>query len=174
MCKGGIMNRAISMTKALVFVILASQLIFIASGCDGEKESGKAVGIKPLSEFKAGIIVEKPPAVLRANALSTIKVRVKNLGNAVWPAGSLPDGTLGVRLCYHWLNKEGKMVVFDGLRTFFPHDLKPNEEIVLDAKVSAPNQAGDYILEFDMVQEAVAWFKDKGSQTARIKVALKR
>jgi hypothetical protein len=32
---------------------------------------------------------------------------------------------------------------------------------------------GDYILELDMVQEAVAWFHDKGSKTAKVQVCIK-
>ena len=49
---------------------------------------------------------------------------------------------------------------FDLNRITLPPDLMPNKEVELDAKVTAPNKPGNYILEFDMVQEKVSWFKD--------------
>jgi hypothetical protein len=149
----------------LFFVILS--LIFGGLGCEKEKEKGKVEKVNPLSEFKAEIVVENPPTVLKVNSSSTFKVKVKNISNVAWPVG------YSINLAYHWLNKDGKVVVFDGARTPIPHDVKPNEEILLDANVLAPNQAGDYILEFDMVQEMVAWFKDKGSKTTRINIKVK-
>jgi SAM-dependent methyltransferase len=50
--------------------------------------------------------------------------------------------------------------------------VEPNQQIVLDAIVRTPSVPGDYFLEFDLVQEFVAWFKDKGSQTVRIPVKI--
>jgi hypothetical protein len=55
-------------------------------------------------------------------------------------------------------------------RTELTHDLKPGEEIALSITVTAPAEPGDYLLELDMVQEHVAWFKDKGSPTCRVPV----
>jgi hypothetical protein len=167
------MMRDINIMKALAFLIIASSLIFGGLGCDKEKEKRKSDKINPLSEFRAEIVIENPPTVLNMNSSSTFKVKVKNVSNSIWPALSLPDGKLGVHLCYHWLNKDGKVEVLDGLRTILPHDVKPNEELVLDAKVSAPDKKGDYIIEFDMVQEAVAWFKDKGSKTTQENIKVK-
>ena len=67
---------------------------------------------------------------------------------------------------------KGKVIVeeFDGLRTTLPADLMPNKEVELEAKVKAPSKPGNYILEFDMLQELVSWFKDKGSKTSQINI----
>ena len=158
----------INIIKTIAFMIVILSLIFGGLGCGKEKEKGKVEKVNPLSEFKAEIVVENPPTVLKVNSLSTLQVKVKNVSNVIWPVGS------SINLAYHWLNKDGKAIVFDGLRTPIPHDMKPNEELVLGTKVSAPNQAGDYILEFDMVQEEVAWFKDKGSKTTRINIKVNK
>ena len=37
-------------------------------------------------------------------------------------------------------------------------------------EVHPPEQPGQYTLELDMLQEGVSWFKDKGSQSARLAV----
>ncbi|MEM6530019.1 MAG: hypothetical protein AAF653_17095, partial [Chloroflexota bacterium] len=41
-------------------------------------------------------------------------------------------------------------------------------------KVTAPATAGRYTLEFDMVQEGVAWFGKQGSATSRHTVTVRR
>ncbi len=154
--------RNIKIMKALTLLIIISSLIFGGLGC--EKKKGEIEKVAPLSEFKTEIVAENLPTVLKVTSFSTFKVKVKNISNVAWPVGS------AINLAYHWLNKDGKVVVFDGARTPIPHDVKPNEEVVLNAKVYAPTQAGDYILEFDMVQEMVSWFKNKGSRTTRINI----
>jgi hypothetical protein len=40
--------------------------------------------------------------------------------------------------------------------------------------VTAPEQPGTYILELDMVQEHVAWFASRGSESSRIQVTIRR
>jgi hypothetical protein len=44
------------------------------------------------------------------------------------------------------------------------------EEVKLDLNVRTPVEPGNYILELDMVQEMVSWFKDKGSPTIKLPV----
>jgi cell division septation protein DedD len=53
------------------------------------------------------------------------------------------------------------MVVFDGLRTAFPNDVKPGESVDLKANIRAPEKAGRYVLEVTLVQERSAWFPEK-------------
>ena len=58
----------------------------------------------------------------------------------------------------------------DDGRIHLPTDLKPMEEVELSLIVNTPRKPGDYVLELDLVQEAVAWFKDKGSEATRVRV----
>src|SRR5262249_49372214 len=51
-------------------------------------------------------------------------------------------------------------------------DVMPSQELILPLTVTAPDEPGEYILELDMVQEHVAWFKDKGSSTCRLPVVV--
>jgi hypothetical protein len=45
--------------------------------------------------------------------------------------------------------------------------------VEIEAKVIAPDREGKYVLEFDMLQELVAWFKDEGSETTRAVLTIK-
>ena len=37
---------------------------------------------------------------------------------------------------------------------------------------SAPDEAGEYLLEFDMVSEHLAWFEDLGSKVPRARLSV--
>jgi len=135
-------------------------------------EVSTTIGNKSLPKdgFKVSIIIEKLPRSLKPNQIFYIPVKLKNIGNSFWPAVGQPDNTYRVTFSYHWLSFNGKMAIPNGLRTYLPHDIQKGEEVTLDAIIEAPEIKGVYILEFDMVQEKIAWFKDKGSQTTKIEV----
>ena len=40
----------------------------------------------------------------------------------------------------------------------------------IDDIVIAPDKAGDFVVEIDMVQEGIAWFVNKGSVPAKLKI----
>jgi hypothetical protein len=169
------MNRRIY--PLFTFLAIISCLIFGILGCEKGKREGEkpqTIANKPLSDdaFKAEISVENPPITLKVNSAASMKVKIKNISNSSWPAKGQPDGKYPVHLAYHWIDKNGKMVVFDGLRTELPRDLGPNEDVPVNAALQAPGQAGEYVLEFDMVQEAVAWFAGKGSKTSRVSIKI--
>ena len=65
------------------------------------------------------------------------------------------------------------LVESDG-RANIPRGIKPLEEFRVDLQVRAPGQAGAHLLELDLVQEQVAWFKSKGSKTTIISVWVDR
>jgi len=51
-------------------------------------------------------------------------------------------------------------------------DLRPGAEAELTMTITAPSQPGDYVLEFDMVHEAVTWFKQRGARPLSINVTV--
>jgi ubiquinone/menaquinone biosynthesis C-methylase UbiE len=99
-----------------------------------------------------------------------IAATVKNASGREWPAHDASRTKYPFRLGNHWLTHDGAMKQINDTRTELIHDLKPGEEVTLSLTITAPVEPGDYLLELDMVQEHVAWFKDKGSPTCRIPV----
>jgi len=61
-------------------------------------------------------------------------------------------------------------VQYDDGRTKIPHDVAPGAAITVPLTITAPEQPGQYILELDVVQELITWFKDKGSATLRLPI----
>jgi ubiquinone/menaquinone biosynthesis C-methylase UbiE len=134
---------------------------------DDRDESDSTMQRLPDSGFRAAIEILKPMSTLQQNQMITMPVKVRNTGSRRWPA----RGEYPVRLSYHWL-RDQEVVVFDGLRTCLLNALAPGDELVLEALIRAPATLGDCTLEFDLVQEFVAWFKDKGSETTKTSVQI--
>jgi SAM-dependent methyltransferase len=103
-----------------------------------------------------------------------VRVKVKNISSATWPSGgSEALRSPMIHLGNHWLDSKRRMRVRDDGRAGLPNDLKPGDEVELSLRVFAPGRSGTYQLELDMVQEGVAWFHDRGSETCRIPVQCK-
>ena len=121
-------------------------------------------------EFAAKIeCLNKKIRFVRENTTINIPVEITNESKNIFPLFTQNEKN-PVNLSYHWLDDKKNVVEFNGKRTFLPYDLDPNEKITLEAMVMAPNKPGDYYLEFDLVKENIAWFKDKKSTSLLIPI----
>jgi hypothetical protein len=77
-----------------------------------------------------------------------------------------------VHLSYHWLDRKRQPVVYDGLRTQLPGDLKPGESVTLKVAIRSPDKPGEYVLQMTLVQEGVAWFSDQGGGQISLPVSV--
>jgi hypothetical protein len=117
---------------------------------------------------------------LRTGQKQTIQVKVKNASDVLWyargaVANTAPSNMFYLAVADRWFEADGEKLVtdMDG-RYGLSRDLKPGEETEVPLLITAPKDPGDYILELDLVQEQVAWFHDKGSGTARVKIKVER
>ncbi|KLU59399.1 hypothetical protein CEB3_c43850 [Peptococcaceae bacterium CEB3] len=99
-----------------------------------------------------------------------IPVTIGNSGAVTLPCASGTGGKYQVNFSYHWVSPKGKMVVFDGLRTNLPGDLRPNQTVKINAQFQAPRVPGKYILKFDLVQEDAFWFSNTEAKSKGILV----
>ncbi|HZB45064.1 MAG TPA: hypothetical protein VE360_07465 [Pyrinomonadaceae bacterium] len=122
--------------------------------------------------FLAGISVADAPTVLRAGQRADIRVALKNRSEFVWPARGRADYAFLITVSNGWFDAGGSLVDNTDGKAGLPRDLWPGDEAEITLAVTAPADPGEYILEIDLVQEGIAWFKDKGSQAwrARVKV----
>jgi len=138
-------------------------------------EGSRTPGPLPDKGFKAQITLTDPPVKFRAGQKETILVKIKNASDVIWwqrggETNNRSDNQFYIAVGNHWLDKDGKTVADLEGHGGIPKDLKPGEEIEAPLLITAPKIPGDYTLEVDLVQEGVAWFHEKGSPTANIKV----
>jgi len=145
-----------------------------------QQPQSKEARALPDDGFKALITLPGAPVKLRAGQQERVQVRVRNASEVFWWArggeqNDRSDNKFYLAAGNRWFKADGTTLVtdMDG-RHGLLKDLKPGEEDEVPLLVTAPKAPGEYVLEVDLVQEQVAWFSDKGSQTARTKVTVVR
>ena len=92
------------------------------------------------------------PASLPTEMRALVAVTLTNSSSFAWGPG--------INLSYHLYDGAGKLVAWDGLRT--PLALAVGETGTVKAQIGDPVAPGTYTLKFDVVQEGIAWFSDRG------------
>lgn len=111
------------------------------------------------------------PSRVKAGAQFRATLGLLNAGWDVWRS----DGPNPVLVSYHWLDRAGEIVAFDGLRSNLPRPVGPGDACEAFVAVTAPTEPGDYILAIDLVKEGVTWFSEAGMpwHPARIQVTVR-
>ena len=99
---------------------------------------------------------------------ATVAVSVQNRSPVLWKCHLRQPIMLG----NHWLDEGGQMIRLDDGRAMLPSSVEPGEKVELLLDIKTPPTPGSYTLELDLVQEGVAWFKDKGAQTLQLPVEI--
>jgi hypothetical protein len=116
--------------------------------------------------YRAELTASGVPSTMRPGESATIIVTVKNISEYVWPSLPGEGGMYEVTVADVWLESDAKTIVNNSdARSSFPHDTWPDEIQEIPIKITAPARPGDYVLEIDLVQEGVTFFKDQESRT---------
>jgi SpoIID/LytB domain protein len=109
------------------------------------------------SGLNAGYGATTTPQQATIGATLQLTVQVDNYGARTWVPG-------GFALSYHIYDSGGTPVVWDGARGRLPSSVPPFTSVMVPIGVALPSGTGGYRLEWDMVQEGVAWFSQLGVQ----------
>jgi O-Antigen ligase len=104
---------------------------------------------------------ETTPRAVRTQQEFTSRVRLRNRGTVTWHrAGEHPT-----RLAYHWepIGRRATESDFEGQRTELSTDVPPGGAADVAAHVRGPISEGSYRLRWDLVQEGITWFGDRGN-----------
>ncbi len=119
--------------------------------------------------FRARLQPQQAELSAAASDLITATVVVTNTSVRPWPA----SGARPVYISYHWIQPASRRVlILDGERTPLPHDLAPGDTATIAAFVKIPPVTGTLVLQWDVVQEEVTWFSERGSTVAEVNVQI--
>jgi hypothetical protein len=93
----------------------------------------------------------------------TVPVDLINQGVRAWEAG----GQHPFALSYHLYDSNGSLLTYDGPRTALLADVPPGATARVNASIVGPPMRGDFLIEWDMVQEEITWFSWKQSEPVR-------
>jgi phosphoglycerol transferase MdoB-like AlkP superfamily enzyme len=118
-------------------------------------------------ESAVSVIENAVPTTIEAGSEISVRLVVANDGSIPWA----PDE--GYALSYHWSDLEGEIVVWDGRRSPFPDVVAPGSGVELIAVLEAPRVPGEYLLQWDVVQEGVRWLSGGGApQPDQVRVSV--
>ncbi len=104
--------------------------------------------------YRATYLSHDLPSTLSPAQKALVTLRVRNDGNVVWPA----SGDSAIRLGHRWLPSG-----VEGARASLPANTGAGQSQALAATIQAPSAPGSYTLRFDMVEEGIGWFAERGS-----------
>jgi hypothetical protein len=124
-----------------------------------------------LTRYGVEFLAHDTPRLMRQKSTHLVHLTVKNTSDGAWDTGS---GRGPVHVSYHWWTASGEEETHDGPRSQLPHAVGPDATVDVTAHVLAPSQPGKYFLEWDVVQENVCWFGQRGASTLRLDVEVTR
>lgn len=120
----------------------------------------------PDTAFNASITVhETLPINLAPGTIKTIPTTIRNLSAFTWPVSKDSGDLHAIRPGTRCFDDQGDLV-HENERGSFPDDIRPMDEVNVELRIISPSIPGRYRVVFDVVQEYVAWFQDKGSSPA--------
>lgn len=123
----------------------------------------------PEAAYRACLSAQESWTAAPGQALK-IPVTVKNTSSVAWRSSEIS----GIAVANRWLDAKGRIIdSLDG-RAPLPSDLESGSEEEINLMVKAPVKTGQYVLELDLVEEGVTWFKEQGSTVKQIQVAVQR
>ena len=106
-----------------------------------------------------------PPTTLAipTGTVTTVPMTVRNTGRRDWPR----RGNTAVYLSYHLVAPDGEAtLLWNGARTPLPNTVAAGDAVTVPAVIDGNVPPGRYRLQWDMVQEQIAWFSALGAPTA--------
>jgi hypothetical protein len=120
------------------------------------------------SWFRAEYQVGTAPRTVSIGQVFSVPLTVRNTGTLTWTA----EGEHPFRLGSHWAEPGSAMshANFEGMRTDLPADVPPGALVEVRGLVRAPAEEGAYRLRWDLVQEGVTWFSERGNATPEVPI----
>jgi len=105
-----------------------------------------------------------PPLKAGTEAIATVEL--ENAGTATWWS----HGPARIRLSYHWLDRLGNPIVWDGERTPLPAPVAPGERVQAWLRVAVPIPPGAYRFAVDLLDEGLSWLAELGNRVLTVEV----
>jgi hypothetical protein len=75
---------------------------------------------------------------------------------------------------YHWLDRGGRVLDFEGERTALPRAVNPGDTCDVAVQIRVPDRTGRAVLAVDLVREQVTWFSQAGLPWMEVPFTVRR
>ena len=170
----------------LSLILPAALAIALLTGCGrtpesdaqrkAEAETDKATP-PTRSSYSVQWVSNDVPATMTRDRAVEVKISAKNTGDWTWrdpftAHPSRPDGRHAVRLTYRWMDQDGGLLPQGSARAELLKALPAGETATFTLLVTPPSEPGRYQLQFDLVEELVAFFSAHGAEKLAVPVVV--
>lgn len=122
----------------------------------------------PEDAYRVRLANQQELANVAPGTKSELAVSISNISACDW----MPWGVSGLALAGRWINEAGNVTMpIDGA-AILEDVLTSGSTVTMKLPVQAPEAAGRWILQVDMVEDGVAWFQDKGAVPLNLAVLI--
>jgi hypothetical protein len=118
--------------------------------------------------WQASLTCDVSEVVLTGTEITSVPVHIENLGTETIESTSSENA---VFLSFHILTHEGNDMRYDNDRYAIPEPIRKNQQKTVAAVFDNTKlglEPGNYIIEFDLVNEGDFWFAEKEGATLKI------
>jgi hypothetical protein len=126
----------------------------------------------PAGAFKAALSLPDSPTAMQPGERRVVYVTITNASDTTWPALGDTSGQFRVKVGNCWRKPNGRRAAQGNAYGAFLFDVEPGKTVEVPLPITAPQTPGEYLLEIDLRQDRVAWFRDRGSAPLVVKVAV--
>ena len=113
----------------------------------------------PPGRYGLEIVSHETPSSIEQWDTTTVPLVLRNEGTGAWDPATF-------HVAYHWLTPQGEILEWDGDRTPLPAIVEAGGDVRIDARLRAPKKAGRFLVQWDVVDEGVAWISRYDSTPA--------
>jgi hypothetical protein len=144
------------------FLLLSLLSFLIITSCQREKIREKEKLSAASLDYSCRWVSPVKLITAEEGEIINLNLSLVNSGRRSWRANNT---TTPCFLSYHLLDTKKQLRRYDNPRYPFSEEIRPGQKAIVPVRLIAPLEPGAYFLEFDLVLEGKAWFKDYGSQT---------
>lgn len=130
---------------------------------------------RTLGALNATLHMLEGKSVCRPDEELRFEISAENSGFVTWLArGEAVTERGAVRLGTHLLHDTEEEEAWEYGRAILERDILPGDAVRFSIVLRAPTRPGSYIIEFDLVNEHLAWFEELGSAVLRHKITVQQ
>ncbi|NOZ06767.1 MAG: hypothetical protein GXP41_10555 [Chloroflexi bacterium] len=110
------------------------------------------------------------PKKMVAGEIREMTFLLRNIGSRAWAAA----GRNPVHLAYNWFTPDGQLAGdWDTFRASLPLNVNLGQQVTITpVYLKVPTVSGEYILRWDLVEEGITWFSQKGSTPLEVGITV--
>lgn len=152
-------KRRIKTVRWIIYPILIGAIVYLVITQPRDPKSLRS------TDYSSLIEAESREILAQQGDRIPFRLKIKNRGKMAWSS----EGEYPIFLSYHLYQRDNyRTLQYDNRRFPLPRRIEPGQTFNMDITLRAPIEAKKYIVQFDMVREGDAWFRDYGSRTAII------